>query len=104
MSARRRAWLAVLPAWVVLAAGCAAPVSSGPAATRIWRGVVSRKGSPPGVYWALLDDAGREWRLAPTPGLDARLQPWLGQRVRLTGRLGPDPQGDEIDLVSVDAG
>jgi hypothetical protein len=103
MSLNRRAWLAALPAWGLLATGCAATSAPAAGPTREWRGVLSRKGSPPGVFWALLDDAGREWRLAPAAGWAARLQALQGRRVRLTGRLGDDPQGDEIQLTAVDA-
>jgi hypothetical protein len=102
MSLPRRAWLAVVPAWGLLAAGCAATAAPAARPTREWRGVLSRKGSPPGVFWALLDDAGREWRLTPSAGWDARLLALQGRRVRLTGRIGDDPQGDEIELTAVD--
>ncbi|RTL41240.1 MAG: hypothetical protein EKK53_14075 [Burkholderiales bacterium] len=103
MNPRRRSCLALLPAWALLAGGCAAPVASAPTAAQTWRGVLSRKGSPPGVFWVLLDDAGREWRLLPAPDLEARLPALQHRRVRAAGRLSRDPQGDEIELTSVDA-
>jgi hypothetical protein len=100
MSLRRRAWFAAWAAAVAaLSTGCAAPVA---APLREWRGVLSRKGSPPGLYWALLDDAGREWRLTPVAGWEPRLLAWQGRRVRLTGRLGADPQGDEVAPTALD--
>ena len=95
-----RALRLVAAGLAVLALGACAPLPM--AETSSITGPLSRKGSPPGVFWAVIDAQGKTWRLLTTQAAQQdQLKALQGHEVRLQGRPSADPAGDEWQVEQV---